>query len=43
MPYVPSKKTDGVSDDREAIDPIEKQLAVTIRRRLENMVKFAVS
>ena len=27
MPYVPSKKTDGVSTDREVLDPLVKQLA----------------
>lgn len=30
MPYVPSEKTDGVSQDRKILDPIAKQLAEAI-------------
>lgn len=32
MPYVPSEKTDGKSDDRTLIDPIAEQLADTIAK-----------
>jgi len=27
MPYIPSKKTDGITEDREILDPLAKQLA----------------
>jgi len=30
MPYIPSQKTDGVSEDRTRIDPVAKQLAEVI-------------
>ncbi len=36
MPYVPSKKTDGKSNDREVLDAAVEQLAEDVARRLKN-------
>lgn len=35
MPYVPSKKTDGKSDDRERIDMVVKRLATKIAKQVK--------